>query len=155
MLASRSREDQTQAGSRGWRTDQGLNVQDVKVGLLIARWANTCPEAPGADQHAKTFEKLVTAACDYALERKAPLRSGKPPVHWWNAEIAGHRKACVGARRRATRSNARLHRAYNRAGAGVSVADVVSVEEAATASRAYKEARKALKIAIVRSKAAC
>jgi len=162
MLAARSRETRSrwdQDFSKGWRTDTGLNVRDLEVRLLIAQWTNTsgvCSEVPGADQHAKTFEKLVTAACDYALERKSPLRPGKPPVHWWNAEIAGHRKACVGARRRATRSNARLHRAYNRAGAGGSVADVVSVvEEAETASRAYKEARKALRIAIVRSKAAC
>jgi len=118
MLTARSREDQTQAVPRGWRIDTVLNVRDLEVGLLIARWTNTCPEAPGADKHAKTFKKLVTAACDYALERKAPLRPGKSLVHWWNAEIAGHRKACVGARRRATRSNAGLHRAYNRAGAG-------------------------------------
>jgi hypothetical protein len=159
MLAARSREDQAQAGSRGWRTDKGLNVRDVEVGLLIARWTNAsgvCSEVAGADQRAKTFEKLVTAACDYALERKAPLRPGKPPAHWWNAEIAGLRKACVGARRRATRSNTRLRRAYNRVGAGVSIADVVSVvEEAEMASRAYKVARKALRSAIIRSKAAC
>lgn len=159
MLTAKSREDQIQARSSGWRTDTALNVRDLEVGLLIARWTNTsgvCSEVPGADQRAKTFEKLVTAACDYALERKAPLRPGKPLVHWWNAEIAGHRKACVGARRRATRSNARLHRAYYQVGAGGSVADVVSVvEEAETASRAYNEARKALRIAIVRSKAAC
>jgi len=159
ILAARSREDQIQPGPRGWRADTGINASNIEVGLLIARWTNTssaCSEVSGADQHAKTFEKLVTAACDYALERKAPIRPGKPPVHWWNAEIAGHRKACVGARRKATRSNARLHRAHNRAGAGGSVADVGSVvEEAETASRAYKEARKALRIAITRSKAAC
>lgn len=127
--------------------------------MFLARWTGN-PEihclAANANQRARAVEELIKAACNFALDRKAQSFPGKPPVHWWNAEIARQRKACAVARRRMTRCNARLYRLHDRLAAQGLVTNTTREEEASvSASSAYREARKILRIAITRSKAAC
>jgi len=89
-------------------------------------------------------------ACDLAFKRIAPSRSGKPPAHWWNADIASKRRACVAAKRAKTRCVAKYHLRLIRG------RDLTTVEEAvAAANTRYKEARKCLKTAIAGSKERC
>jgi len=153
----RNLEGTTQNKPRGWRTEAGINVQDMEVGLLLARWIDDpvmYSEAANANRRARAVEEMITVACDFALERRAPTRPGKPPVHWWNPEIATQRGVCIAARRRKTRCSARLHRLRNRIRTQGLVVNTTGEEESLeAASRAYKEARMNLRMAITRSKA--
>lgn len=153
----RNLEGATQNKPRGWRTEAGISAQDIEVGLLLARWIgdpDMYSEAANANQRAKAVEEMITVACDFDLERRAPIRPGKPPVHWWNHEIATQRGICIAARRRKTRYSAKLHRLRNRIRTqGLVVNTAREEENLETASRAYKEARMNLRMAITRSKA--
>lgn len=104
-------------GPRYWRTGGGINAQEMEVELLLAQWTGNpefLSESANANQRVNVVQDLISAACDIILERKAPIRPGKPPVHWWNAEIARKLEVCINTRRRKTRSSARLHRLRNR-----------------------------------------
>lgn len=153
----RNSESATQNKPSGWRTEAGISAQDMEVGLILARWIGDpemYSETANAIQRARAVEETITVACDFALESRAPIRPGKPPVHWWNPEIATQRGVCIAARRRKTRCSARLHRLRNRSRTQGLVADTAREEEASeTASIEYKEARMNLRMTITRSKA--
>ena len=71
--------------------------------------------------------RAITAACDASMSVKGNPR-GRPPVYWWNEDIAAARRECLRARR--------LHqRARNKPRYRELAAD-------------YGEKRKALKVAI-------
>lgn len=159
LREERNQEGLTQSRSRGRKTEAGISVHNMEVGLLLARWTGN-PEfhskAANANQRVRAVEELITAACDFTLERKAQSFSGKPSVHWWNLEIVSQRKACVASKRRMIRCSARLHFLHNRIIAQGLVIDITREEEAsASAFNAYREARKNLRTAITRSKAVC
>jgi len=138
---------------RGWKTNGNISGQDIEVGLLLAEWTGyraLFAASANAQQRARAVHESITTACDFALQRVSSTPPGKPPVHWWNVEIAAKRKACVAAKRAKTRCVAKLHLRRNRG------QDSTPEEEAvAVANVCYKEARKCLKTAIAASKESC
>jgi hypothetical protein len=85
----------------------------------------------GAHNKVSLLSQLVSRACDASMTRS----SGKMPqrsVYWWTGEIASLRRSCLQARRRAQRSGWQSDQ-----------------------TEVFKEAKRALKIAIKRSKARC
>lgn len=85
-----------------------------------------------AEQSVKDTMNLLQRACEAAMTRRRP-RHGKRPAYWWTAEIAELRRTCLRLRRKAQRANNRVE------------ASVLSLE--------HKTAKKALRLAIRRSKA--
>lgn len=68
-----------------------------------------------AHMAAKILEEKISAACDFALPRKRPHPPGKPPVFWWNQDIAHLRGECVKAKRKNTGLTTRIARLRQRA----------------------------------------
>lgn len=149
------REQTNQTADKGWKVDGDFSAEHIEAGLLLAQWTGA-PEifsvSANANQRASAVEAAITMACDLAFKRITPSPSGKPPAHWWNADIARLRKACVSAKRAMTRCRTKLHRRITQ----VVIGNVTREEEAANAATAtYKEARTRLRVAINRSKASC
>ena len=78
--------------------------------------------------------KYITKACDAAMVRRS-IRRGRPPVYWWNEEIAQLRTDCNKVRRLYQRSRGR--------------------ENFITLQLRYRLARRQLKSAIITSKQKC
>jgi len=135
------------AGRRhpGWRTSR-MDVDLLAAAVITVEWTGaTLPsEAPagsvGAEASAERLVGSVTAACDMALPRRNPHPRGRPPVYWWNGNVAAARAECVRRKRLWIRGRGRAH------GGDVFAAD---------AERAYREARKELKHRIREAKAKC
>lgn len=113
--------------------------------VVVAEWTGAAappvdPTAPdGAEADVERLVGRVTAACDTALPPRNPLPGGRPPVYWWNGEIAAARAECVHRRRSKTRRRAR----------GDDGAAIAAAEDD------YRAARKELKHRIRESKAKC
>lgn len=87
-----------------------------------------------ANMKARDVDNFLTRACDASMSRRV-VRDARPPVYWWNEEIAKLRYECLGARRAYQRSRGR--------------------DTFLTLQREYKAARGRLKIAIRTSKRQC
>jgi len=95
---------------RGWNTSGGIDVEALHTGLLIAEWLDggSQPDPYDAESEATTLRSRITSACDFSLPKRRALKSGKPPVHWWNSEISDLRAVCVRAKRKKVRMVAGL-----------------------------------------------
>ncbi|RYA73411.1 hypothetical protein DD595_25020 [Enterobacter cloacae complex sp. 4DZ3-17B2] len=51
-----------------------------------------------SEERARCLSRAITAACDASMAVKTNPR-GRPPVYWWNEEIANIRRECLRARR--------------------------------------------------------
>lgn len=116
-----------------------LDADKLEAALLIDSWAQQMREEPELDgPPVARVERLCDAlrrACDVAMPRVKPMT--RRAAYWWSEEISDLRGAAVSARRHWTRSR--------RNGAD---------REAVEANRgAYREAKKALGMAIGKAKA--
>jgi len=117
----------------------------MEAGLFLAQWTgdpNMFSTSANANQRVSAVEAAITMACDLAFKHIAPSHSGKPPAHWWNADIASKRKTCIAAKRAKTRCVTKLHLGLNRG----------QEEAVAVANSRYKEAKKCLKSIIAARK---
>lgn len=60
-----------------------------------------------ATMKTREIVNLLTKACDAAMPRRVVCGSARPPVYWWNEEIAEMRSKCLRARRIYQRSRGR------------------------------------------------
>ena len=96
----------------GWHTAE-LDADSLAAGLLLAEWVDSSrpPEnvaaADPSEEEADAVVRHATSACDFSLRRRVPNASRRPPVYWWNGEIAAARAECVRSRRAMTRCRAR------------------------------------------------
>lgn len=137
----------------GWNTSSGIDEDSFHCGLLAAEWLEERGEAYDAEMEAKRIEARITWACDYAIPKRHGPRSGKPPVHWWNTEISTLRTDCVRAKRSRTRMRERIARLRRNATVGFD--NERAEAELTRTDDAFREAKKRLKIAILRSKKSC
>jgi len=92
----------TTAGWRhpGWRTFR-MDVDLHAAAVITLEWTGaTLPsdapaETVGAEATAERLVSSVTAACDMALPRRNPHPRRRPPVYWWNCNVAAARAECV------------------------------------------------------------
>jgi len=77
---------------------------------MLEEWISPRQADMGEYNLADAFEKRMTVACDFALQRKPEMRCGKRPQHWWNPEIAQLRSSCTAARRALKRAVTRRTR---------------------------------------------
>jgi len=138
--------EQPRLPQRSWDTTKGVNLEDFMVGLLLARWVRPDPHVPSPtpDQLADSFERVVSDACNYALPARSESRF-KPPVPWWNEEIAEGRRNCTKKRRALKRAVARTTPTSGPSG----------TEQHEKARTEYKEAKYVLKKSIRKSKSEC
>jgi len=140
-------------GFVGWNTAGGIDTDSLHCGLLAAVWQEGLQGIRDVELAAHRLEEIITSACNFAIPRRRAARHGKPPVHWWNNEISLLRSTCVKAKRSNTRMVARITRLRTRAAAGFD--NNRAEEELARTNNAYREAKRQLKNAIMRSKKAC
>ncbi|CAK9834318.1 Putative 115 kDa protein in type-1 retrotransposable element R1DM [Anthophora retusa] len=118
-----------------WALTQ-LDEDLLMAAVHAADWGSRGAAPVSAEEGAEWFRGVMTSICDVAMPRSRPPR--RKSAHWWTAEIAELRAACIAARRRCTRARRRWPRD----------------EEAVTlVESAYKERRTALRRAIKESKA--
>lgn len=131
---------------RGWDTSNSIDLDLLRTGLMIDEWISP-GRLGGSDVNtmADDFKNLVSTAADFAIPAKKSPRGHKALVHWWNSEIGNLRRAC-NARKRGVRRAASRRRLVQADGNLGIPADVLTT---------FREARKALWIAIRRSKALC
>lgn len=108
--ASSCRRNDTPQNDRSWITSKGICVEKFKAGLMLADWISPRQADVGGYNIADAFEKRMTVACDFALQRKPEMRCDKRPQHWWNPEIAQLRSSCTAARRALKRAASRRTR---------------------------------------------
>jgi len=139
----------------GWDTSGGIDIDALLTGLLLAEWLDggTPLDEQDADTGAVSFRSRVTAACNFALRPRRAPKPGKPPVHWWTAEIASLRSECVRAKRRKVRMVTRITRLRQRGDAEFD--NERANAELTRTNDAFREAKKQLKSAILKSKKAC
>lgn len=139
----------------GRDTSGGIDSDTLLTGLLLAEWLDggTRLDEQDADSGAVSFRSRVTAACNFNLPKRRAPKPGKPPVDWWTAEIDSLRSECVRAKRRKVRMVTRITRLRQRGDADVDN-ECASVELTRT-NDAFREAKKQLKSAILKSKKAC
>ena len=89
-----------------------------------------------AEEKAQSLLKTLTAACDASMSIKKNTR-GRPPVHWWNEDIAAIRRECLQARRQQQRARERTGPTYEQL------------------KNFYEVKRKKLKVAIKTAKRKC
>lgn len=129
--------------SIGWNTAGGIDPDAFRTGLLLAKWIH--PTTIGVihpDTAAAEFELLTTKAADFTLPAKAVFTN--TAVHWWTAEISELRKKCNSTRRI-------IRRAPRQAGQQTDDDN----RRQANALAAFRAARKALRVAIKKSKSRC
>lgn len=133
-------------GFSGWKTE-GMDGDLLTAALVATVWAKKCDEIAGdatthgSEAKAENLARLVTHACNIALPQRSICPRGRPPVYWWNSEIAAARSECVLRRRRMTRERGRAR------GGNDDTVDQATEE--------YRLARKSLKSCIRDSKARC
>lgn len=137
----------------GWNTSSGIDEDSFHCGLLAAEWLEERGEMHDAEMETKRIEARKAWVCDYAIPKRHAPRSGKPPVHWWNTEISTLRTDCVKAKRSRTRMRERIARLRKNATVGFDN-ERGEMEQKRT-DDAFREAKKRLKIAILRSKKSC
>jgi len=142
----------TTVASRAWNTAGGVANDTFLAGLILAEWFE---EGSPQDWHdvergASAFQSRVTAACDFVFPNRRTPNQRKPPVHWWNADIEALRADCTRAKRWMTRMTARVSRLRRRQTHEFD--EERADAELASTNGAYREAKKQLKIAILRSK---
>lgn len=115
-----------------------LDTDKLTAALLICTWAQQQrnPE-PGMspERRIKRLRDALLRACDVAMPRVKPR--ARRAAYWWSEEISDLRRAAVSARRRWTRSRR-----------GRADQNVIEADQAF-----YREAKKALSIAIGKAKA--
>lgn len=145
-------------GRNRWIVSGQGDIDAISLGFLLQEWTAGDRVCTGSNVNtlAGDIETRITAACDFGLRRKRPLRSGKPPVHWWNGRIADLRHRCVSAKREWSRGKARAGRIRRRAIDLGMVPDELQIEnEISRLRNTLREAKHLLKIAIRQSKKAC
>jgi len=125
-----TRPDRRQAEARwSWRKYEKAKLVEYIQSTSFETETDASRTSMGLDQYLK-------GACDSCMPR-GTYRGGKKPAYWWTAEISELRDACKKARRNFKRSRNR------------------GTEAQEQGHQTYKEARKALKISIRKSKEAC
>lgn len=130
-LTTRAQRPRPPLPQSGWAARK-LDVELFKKAVAARRDAVVDAAREGAppEQIVKAFNGLLRDCCNASM----PRREGPSlrPVYWWTENIADLRRECLSARRRAQRRQAD-----------------------ATSREAYRQARRALKIAINASKSRC
>jgi hypothetical protein len=90
----------------GWVTNKA-DKDRFRTGFRDALAAVDFGAEASADDLADALVCSVTSACNQSMPRKHPPRNGRPPVYWWNPDIAAIRRKCVAARRRILRARRR------------------------------------------------
>lgn len=145
----------TTVAPRAWNTAGGVANDTFLAGLILAEWLEQdgLQDWQDAERGASALRSRVTAACDFAFPARRTPNQRKPPAHWWNADIEALRADCTRAKRQMTRMTARVSRLRRRQ---THEFDEERAEaELALTNGAYREAKKQLKIAILRSKKTC
>lgn len=109
--AARPRTPSTRSAMlNGWDTSGGIVMETIQVGLFLAEWTAKMrpPGNQNVDSEISEMVTRISAACDYALPRRRDPKPGKPPLHWWNGEIAALRQACIRAKRAMSRMSTRI-----------------------------------------------
>jgi len=145
----------TTVSQRTWNTAGGVANDTFLAGLILAEWLEQdgLRDWQDAERGASVLRSRVTAACDFAFPARRAPNQRKPPVHWWNADIEALRADCTRAKRRMTRMTARVSR-LRRCQTHEFDEERADAELALT-NGAYREAKRQLKIAILRSKKTC
>ncbi|KAL4123012.1 hypothetical protein QTP88_015245 [Uroleucon formosanum] len=145
----------TTAGQRAWNTAGGVDNDSFLAGLVLAEWLEQGgpQDWQDAERGATALRSRISAACDFAFPTRRTPNPRKPPVHWWNADIEALRADCTKAKRRMTRMTARVSRLRRRQ--TLEFNEERADAELAATNSAYREAKKQLKIAILRSKRTC
>lgn len=127
---------------RGWDTSGGIDLDLFQAGLIIAGWATQgATNDRDPNLAVKKFERVVSMAADLAVPVKKAPGGHRTPVYWWTKEIGELRSACNYRKRELKRTEARRR--------GCS-SDVPPQE-----LEAFRDARRALRTAIKRSKGKC
>ncbi|CAB0030692.1 unnamed protein product [Trichogramma brassicae] len=125
-LLNTGKKHRRRRGNGKWNI-KSFDEETFKVAIAEDRIIAGC-----AAEKAKKLMGLVSYACDASMARSTQ-RKARPPVYWWNVDIARLREGCISARRIAQR--ARIDRAHYH--------------------ERYKEARAELRRAIKNSKRQC
>ncbi|KAG7294991.1 hypothetical protein JYU34_022602 [Plutella xylostella] len=120
-----------------------LDREALEEAAIVHAWASSPESLPHVDDEANWFRETLSQICDAAMPRARPIPP-KKEMYWWSSEIADLRRACMSARRQYTRHRRRTRRSN----------DVPPDAEEIALLTAYKAAKKAIKIAIRRSKEA-
>ncbi|KAL4131252.1 hypothetical protein QTP88_008590 [Uroleucon formosanum] len=145
----------TTAAQRAWNTAGGVANDSFLAGLVLAEWLEQGgpQDWQDAERGATALRSRISAACDFAFPTRRTPNPRKPPVHWWNADIEALRADCTKAKRRMTRMTARVSRLRRRQ--TLEFNEERADAELAATNSAYREAKKQLKTAILRSKRTC
>jgi len=145
----------TTAGPPSWNTAGGVASDTFLAGLILAEWLEQgdIQNWQDAERGASVLRSRVTAACDFAFPPRRTPNQRRPPVHWWNADIEALRADCTRTKRRMTRMTARVSRL--RRNQAHEFNEERADAELALTNGAYREAKRQLKIAILRSKRTC
>lgn len=105
---------------------------------------------------ATALEKLITAACDFSMAKKRTTIAGKPPVHWWSNEKTRLRQKCIRTQQRKIKMATRIRRLKRRAvDFGANFDDARVKAELKRSNEEQQDAKRRLKIAILKSKKKC
>ncbi|MBF2463444.1 RNA-directed DNA polymerase [Listeria welshimeri] len=109
-----------------------LNRDHLEAAAIVAAWPQNAEEiSPDPEGESVWFRGTMTSICDASMPRAG--RFERRAMHWWSAEIAQLRTACLRAHRQASRTRRRRR---------------ATPEERDEAYRAFQEAKKALRDAI-------
>lgn len=89
---------------------------------------------------AEGLQKVTEKACNKCFKRKSNRHNSKQPIYWWNEEIAGQRRICIGKRRALTRDRRRQN---------------IRQEEKEQSHENYKKEKEILKLMIIKAKERC
>lgn len=121
-----------------------LDGEALLEASIVKAWLDSPGRPTNIDDEAEWFRESMSHICDAGMPRVRPLPSRRQ-VYWWSQSIAQLRIACVHVRRRYARCRRRRRRRRPFTAAA-------EQEEAELYNR-YREAKSALKLAIVRAKA--
>lgn len=140
---------------RAWNTAGGVANDTFLAGLILTEWLSQggLQDWQDPERGASALRSWVTAACDFAFPARRAPNPRKPPAHWWNADIEALRADCTRTKRRMTRMVSRVSRLRRRQTHGFD--EERADAELALTNGAYREAKRQLKIAILRSKRTC
>lgn len=121
-------------GNAKWnaaKLDTRKLADSLRSSRVVTQASEEQQEINGAEAIVEATMNAISQACEASMPRKV-IRNNRRPVYWWTDEIAELRRKCLRLRRAAQRTRDR--------------------PEAATTSMEYITARKALRIAIKKSK---
>ncbi|KAG6459478.1 hypothetical protein O3G_MSEX011390, partial [Manduca sexta] len=118
-----------------------LDKEALELATLAVSWLPASEGPVRVEQEAEWFGVSMSDVCDAAMPR-ALRRPPRREVYWWSAELAQLRASCVASCRRCARHRRRRIRSQNHE------------DQERQLYGLYKEAKRALRVAIHRAKVA-